>query len=533
MKGITINEYLAMEDKKMAKQCMNSSFEKLWYLADEDDEEETYLFDMNEFLAIQIHSNVSSKSAGTDESLYSTLDENYDAIEYTFEEEYKIESEVFDLLKIDLDLFTYDTPLGIIFDEFRRLSSMCSDEYERMFAEVVILIDNRLVKLIDIILDQWLDLKFRNHKKVYKEIMEGVVATWLIRNYRKQLEEYMEIKRRLEVNGINTNVECDPTNKRGDDEEVLTYDEFSDLEEENMHEGDETVEVFRIETDIFLFETPLCKEFKEFNHLLHIDVDVLTQDLPGFKTYEDYKNTWYYKWNNKVPWVDEKPWLEDRIWKEPTDDIHHECKLFGFKSGHVEWPTCNWRDDGYYNEGDLSRVIREGKMVYFLNYEWYEGLEDGNLKDEDLKEKVILEGSWGHKNRKGMNFCSWLKESFGNYHEIDYELMLKLEEYWWGKKEEEESSEDAWSNYSPNDEWEHHEHVNYIQTDVNSNHDTYNNVCQMFKNRAGINNNNDAIQANQEWFEYHEIMEDDDDIGGLDDYLIPKDEPYHVDEEGE
>ncbi|GJW65163.1 hypothetical protein Tco_0117047 [Tanacetum coccineum] len=241
--------------------------------------------------------------------------------------------------------------------------------------------------------------------------MEGVVATWLIRNYRKQLEEYMEIKRRLEVNGINTNVECDPTNKRGDDEEVLTYDEFSDLEEENMHEGDETVEVFRIETDIFLFETPLCKEFKEFNHLLHIDVDVLTQDLPGFKTYEDYKNT---------------------------------C-------GHVEWPTCNWRDDGYYNEVDLPRVIRE--------------------------------------------------ESFGNYHELDYELMLKLEEYWWGKKEEEESSEDAWSNYSPNDE---------------------NKIIKMM-----------PFKRIKNGFEYHEIMVDDDDIGGLDDYLIPKDEPYHVDEEGE
>ncbi|GJY31807.1 hypothetical protein Tco_0415302 [Tanacetum coccineum] len=178
-----------------------------------------------------------------------------------------------------------------------------------------------------------------------------------------------------------------------------------------MHEGDETVEVFRIETDIFLFETPLCKEFKEFNHLLHIDVDVLTQDLPGFKTYEDYKNT---------------------------------C-------GHVEWPTCNWRDDGYYNEVDLPRVIRE--------------------------------------------------ESFGNYHELDYELMLKLEEYWWGKKEEEESSEDAWSNYSPNDE---------------------NKIIKMM-----------PFKRIKNGFEYHEIMVDDDDIGGLDDYLIPKDEPYHVDEEGE
>ncbi|GKC38572.1 hypothetical protein Tco_1050956 [Tanacetum coccineum] len=55
-----------------------------------------------------------------------------------------------------------------------------------------------------------------------------------------------------------------------------------------------------------------------------------------------------------------------------------------------------------------------------------------------------------------------------------------------GKKEEEESSENAWSNYLPNDD-------------------------------------NDAIQATQERFDNHEPMEDDDDIGDLDDYLIQND----------
>ncbi|GJZ09492.1 hypothetical protein Tco_0543775 [Tanacetum coccineum] len=83
--------------------------------------------------------------------------------------------------------------------------------------------------------------------------------------------------------------------------------------------------------------------------------------------------------------------------------------------------------------------------------QWYEGLKDGDLKDEALKEKSILEGSWGHENRKENNFCSWLKESFG------------------------------------------------------------------------INNGNDAIQANQEWFDDHELMkDDDDDIRDLDNNLISK-----------
>ncbi|GJV23848.1 hypothetical protein Tco_1376543 [Tanacetum coccineum] len=116
---------------------------------------------------------------------------------------------------------------------------------------------------------------------------------------------------------------------------------FSKLEEENLREDNDVAEIFKIEMDIFIFKTSPCKEFKEFNHLFHIDVD--------------------------------------------------------------------------------------------------------------------------------------------------------LEEYWWGKKEKEESSEDAWRNYLPNDEWEH---------------------------------------SNQEWFVDHEpIDDDDDDIENLDDYLIPKDTPYYVDEE--
>nr|GEV20071.1 zinc knuckle CX2CX4HX4C [Tanacetum cinerariifolium] len=172
-----------------------------------------------------------------------------------------------------------------------------------------------------------LDIKFRDHKKVDKEILEKVVSIWLIRSYKNQFEEYMEIKRGLE--------------------ESLCED----------------TKIFRIEKDIYDLESPLCKEFKEFSHILQIDVDVLIRDSPRFKTYEDYKNAWIYEWNKEVLWVKEKPWL-------------------------------------------------------------YEGLENGDLKDEALKEKTILEGSWGHKNRKGKNFCSWLKECFEE--EIFMERKSKL-----------------------------------------------------------------------------------------------------------
>ncbi|GKA39301.1 hypothetical protein Tco_0731852 [Tanacetum coccineum] len=63
---------------------------------------------------------------------------------------------------------------------------------------------------------------------------------------------------------------------------MLTDEEFSDNE-------DEVAEVFRIDTNIFDFETPMCKTFNEFNYLLQIDLDLLTKDIEGFKTYKEYK----------------------------------------------------------------------------------------------------------------------------------------------------------------------------------------------------------------------------------------------------
>ncbi|GJV60322.1 zinc knuckle CX2CX4HX4C containing protein [Tanacetum coccineum] len=82
----------------------------------------------------------------------------------------------------------------------------------------------------------------------------------------------------------------------GDDEVVLT-------------DEDEVAEVFRIDTNIFYYETPLCSAFNEFNYLLKVDQDLLTKDIMGFKTYEDDKDDWIYEWNNDVPWVYDKPWV--------------------------------------------------------------------------------------------------------------------------------------------------------------------------------------------------------------------------------
>ncbi|GJR58258.1 hypothetical protein Tco_1500420, partial [Tanacetum coccineum] len=169
-----------------------------------------------------------------------------------------------------------------------------------------------------------------------------------------------------------------------DDEVELTDEESSD-------DMDKVAEVFRIDTNLFDFETSMCKTFKEFNYLLQIDPDLLTKDIKGFKTYEDYKDDWIYEWKKDVPWVDEKRWTNARVWTKPTPVIH-TCKPFNYKTGCSEWPTCSWMDDGYCNRGNLPGTYIIRNQLHYQDYEWYEALEDSELKDEALRNKAIMEG---------------------------------------------------------------------------------------------------------------------------------------------
>ncbi|GJR21544.1 hypothetical protein Tco_0970071, partial [Tanacetum coccineum] len=171
---------------------------------------------------------------------------------------------------------------------------------------------------------------------------------------------------------------------RGDDEVELTDEEFSDNE-------DEVAKVFRIDTNIFDFETPMCKAFNEFNYLLQIDPNLLTKDIEGFKTYEEYKDDWIYEWNRDVPRVAEKPWTDTGVWTEPIP-VKHYCKPFNYKTGCSEWPACSWKNDGYCNGGNLPGAYIIGNSLHYQDYEWYEALMDCELKEQALKNKAIIEG---------------------------------------------------------------------------------------------------------------------------------------------
>nr|GEX12072.1 hypothetical protein [Tanacetum cinerariifolium] len=70
-------------------------------------------------------------------------------------------------------------------------------------------------------------------------------------------------------------------------------------------------------------------------------------------------------------------------------------------------------------------------MTYFQDQKWYDELVDEKQKDETLAFKAKVKGSWGNATPGVMKFCTWLIYSFGNFHELDYNVLVKLQEGCW------------------------------------------------------------------------------------------------------
>ncbi|GJZ82074.1 hypothetical protein Tco_0647068 [Tanacetum coccineum] len=142
------------------------------------------------------------------------------------------------------------------------------------------------------------------------------------------------------------------------------------------------------------------------------------------KTYVEYKR----ELNDDNAKGAEKLWSENRV---PYQLCDHICEPFRFKNGGTNWPTCTSDIDGFCNGGELPRMVRVGSVTYFQDHWWYDELADGILKDETLALKAKIEGSWGDATLGVMKFCRWLKCCFENFHELEYEVLVKLQECWW------------------------------------------------------------------------------------------------------
>ncbi|GJX49915.1 hypothetical protein Tco_0276760 [Tanacetum coccineum] len=144
----------------------------------------------------------------------------------------------------------------------------------------------------------------------------------------------------------------------------LSYDN-EEIEAEEDDDPDDIADIFKIEGNLFDYETPLCKAFNDFNYLLKIHRDLFTFDIQGIRTYEDYGL------NNTLK----------RDLEEPCSDI-----------------------DGFCNGGELPGMIRVRSMTYFQDHKWYNELADGTLKEETLMHKAKVEKSWGNVTPGVMKF---------------------------------------------------------------------------------------------------------------------------------
>ncbi|GKE11650.1 hypothetical protein Tco_1415201 [Tanacetum coccineum] len=145
---------------------------------------------------------------------------------------------------------------------------------------------------------------------------------------------------------------------RGDDEVKLTDEEYSNNE-------DVIAEVFRIDTDIFDYETPLCLAFNEFNYLLKVDPNLFMKDIMSLRPMKITKTT------------------------GSTNGIkmYHGCK-----TSHgliMEYGKSQHQSNIRASLSTIRLGVWNGQPV---DYEWYEALEDCELKDEALRNKAITEG---------------------------------------------------------------------------------------------------------------------------------------------
>nr|GEW73826.1 hypothetical protein [Tanacetum cinerariifolium]GEW73828.1 hypothetical protein [Tanacetum cinerariifolium] len=116
---------------------------------------------------------------------------------------------------------------------------------------------------------------------------------------------------------------------KSNDHKGVADEGFSDAKEANNDDEQEMTEIFRIETNLFNYETPLCTEFK-FNFLLKVDLELFTRDIERTKTYKDYEN----ELNDEL----KEPLSEDGV---PYEICDHICDPFRFKNGKAKWSTVN------------------------------------------------------------------------------------------------------------------------------------------------------------------------------------------------
>ncbi|PWA62191.1 hypothetical protein CTI12_AA364600 [Artemisia annua] len=70
-------------------------------------------------------------------------------------------------------------------------------EDERMYVESEVLFHKRIVRLMDISLKEWLELKYGDPEFAPMDDVKHIVTSWLTRSFKEQFNEFMDIRKKM------------------------------------------------------------------------------------------------------------------------------------------------------------------------------------------------------------------------------------------------------------------------------------------------------------------------------------------------
>ncbi|PWA57211.1 hypothetical protein CTI12_AA411170 [Artemisia annua] len=82
---------------------------------------------------------------------------------------------------------------------------------ERIYAESEILFHKKLVRLMDISLEEWLELQYGDPEFAPIDEVKRIVTSWLTRSFKEQFNEFMEIRRKM-IGNTSPDINYDPNN---------------------------------------------------------------------------------------------------------------------------------------------------------------------------------------------------------------------------------------------------------------------------------------------------------------------------------
>ncbi|GJR93549.1 hypothetical protein Tco_0265723 [Tanacetum coccineum] len=94
--------------------------------------------------------------------------------------------------------------------------------------------------------------------------------------------------------------------------------------------------------------------------------------------------------SNNEDEVAEVFWIDTNLFDFKTPIPMKTTRMIGSVNGTRTYHS--WMDDGYCNGGNLPETYIIGNLLHYQDYEWYEALEESELKDDALRNKVIMEG---------------------------------------------------------------------------------------------------------------------------------------------